>query len=127
MKKRLIVGLSGTSGVIYGIRTLLHLQAMEDVETHLVMSEGARVTVQIETHDGMAHYRLPDIMTSEPGSIAGGETEPPEGWSAKALSTGFEFMMPHFSRWELVDGDEREDGEANQILEPIEEEECVPI
>ncbi len=49
MKKRIIVGLSGASGVIYGIRTLLHLSAMEDVETHLVMSDTACTNVQIET------------------------------------------------------------------------------
>jgi 4-hydroxy-3-polyprenylbenzoate decarboxylase len=49
MKKRIIVGISGASGVIYGIRTLEHLRAMEDVESHLVMSEGARINIKIET------------------------------------------------------------------------------
>lgn len=49
MKKRIIVGLSGSSGVIYGIRTLMHLRAMDDVETHLIMSEGARINIRIET------------------------------------------------------------------------------
>ncbi len=49
MPKRIIVGLSGASGVIYGIRTLMHLRTMEDVETHLVMSDGARVNIPIET------------------------------------------------------------------------------
>ena len=49
MKKRIIVGLSGASGVIYGIRTLMHLRAVEDVETHVVMSEGAGVNIRIET------------------------------------------------------------------------------
>jgi 4-hydroxy-3-polyprenylbenzoate decarboxylase len=49
LKKRIIVGLSGASGVIYGIRALKHLQAMDDVETHLVMSEGARINIRIET------------------------------------------------------------------------------
>lgn len=49
MKKRIIVGLSGSSGVIYGIRTLQHLRQLPDVETHLVMSEGAALNVRIET------------------------------------------------------------------------------
>ena len=48
-KRRIIVGISGASGVIYGIRTLVHLRGMEDVETHLVLSEGGRVNVAIET------------------------------------------------------------------------------
>ncbi len=49
MAKRIIVGLSGASGVIYGIRTLMHLRAMEDVETHLVLTEGGRINIQVET------------------------------------------------------------------------------
>ena len=50
--KKLIVGISGASGVIYGIRMLEVLRAMEDVETHLVMSRFARVNIEIETaHD----------------------------------------------------------------------------
>lgn len=49
MKKRIIVGLSGASGVIYGIRTLMHLRAIQDVETHLVMSDIALTNIQIET------------------------------------------------------------------------------
>ena len=51
MKKRIIVGLSGASGVIYGIRTLEHLRSIDDVEVHLVMSEGARVNIKIETDE----------------------------------------------------------------------------
>ncbi len=49
MAKRVVVGMSGSSGVIYGVRTLLHLRAIDGVETHLVMSEGAEVNVKVET------------------------------------------------------------------------------
>lgn len=49
MTKRLIIGLSGASGVIYGIRALEMLRGT-DVETHLVLSPAARVTIAQETH-----------------------------------------------------------------------------
>jgi 4-hydroxy-3-polyprenylbenzoate decarboxylase len=47
--KRLIIGISGASGVIYGIRLLEILQAVEQVETHLVMSRAAGITIGLET------------------------------------------------------------------------------
>ena len=47
--KRLIVGLSGASGAIYGIRLLQVLRDVADVETHLVMSQAARQTLSLET------------------------------------------------------------------------------
>ena len=49
MKKRIIIGISGASGVIYGIRALEHLSAMDDVETHLILSDGAVTTMSVET------------------------------------------------------------------------------
>ena len=45
--RRLIVGISGASGAIYGIRILQALQA-SDIETHLVMTESARMTIGAE-------------------------------------------------------------------------------
>jgi 4-hydroxy-3-polyprenylbenzoate decarboxylase len=47
--KRLIVGISGASGVIYGIRMLEMLKTIGGVETHLVMSRYARINMEIET------------------------------------------------------------------------------
>ena len=46
--RRLIVGLSGASGTVYGLAILRALRAAE-VETHLIVSEGARRTMEIET------------------------------------------------------------------------------
>ena len=45
---RLIIGMSGASGVIYGIR-LLEVLAVEQVETHLVLSDSAKLNIAIET------------------------------------------------------------------------------
>ena len=47
--KRLIVGLSGASGAIYGVRLLQVLRDVAGVETHLVMSQAARQTLSLET------------------------------------------------------------------------------
>lgn len=47
--QRLVVGLSGASGAIYGIRLLDALRADPAVETHLVITPAARRTVAQET------------------------------------------------------------------------------
>ena len=46
--QRLVVGISGASGVVYGIR-LLELLRDHPVETHLVMSKAAEMTIRYET------------------------------------------------------------------------------
>lgn len=48
--KRLIIGISGASGVIYGVRMLQILQQAAEVETHLVMTQAARQTLGQETN-----------------------------------------------------------------------------
>ncbi|MBE2221214.1 MAG: UbiX family flavin prenyltransferase [Anaerolineae bacterium] len=47
--KKIIIGMSGASGVVYGIRLLEVLRGLEDVETHLVMSAAAATTIGLET------------------------------------------------------------------------------
>lgn len=67
--KRLVVGLSGASGVIYGIRLLEVLRGIEEVETHLIISSAARQTIALETDYtveqvealAQARYRINDI------------------------------------------------------------------
>lgn len=54
--KKLIVGLTGASGAIYGIRLLEILKSVPTVETHLVISQAARRTISLETD-----YSLKDI------------------------------------------------------------------
>jgi 4-hydroxy-3-polyprenylbenzoate decarboxylase len=46
--RRLIVGISGASGTIYGVR-ILELLKKTDIETHLVMSKSAEMTMAYET------------------------------------------------------------------------------
>ena len=48
MTKRLVVGISGSSGAILGIRLLQALQG-GDIETHLVITPSARLTIEQET------------------------------------------------------------------------------
>jgi 4-hydroxy-3-polyprenylbenzoate decarboxylase len=50
---RLIVGISGASGVIYGIRLLQVLEAHTAVETHLVVSSGGKLNISLETDLGL--------------------------------------------------------------------------
>jgi 4-hydroxy-3-polyprenylbenzoate decarboxylase len=49
--RRIIVGITGSSSPIYGIRTLMALHEMPDIETHLILSEGARVSIKYEAPD----------------------------------------------------------------------------
>lgn len=46
---RLIIGISGASGVIYGIRLLEVLHGLEEVETHLILSATAEMNISYET------------------------------------------------------------------------------
>lgn len=69
---RLIVGISGASGAIFGIRLLEVLSREPDVETHLVMTPAARQTIELETDwqaadvEALAdhNYRVGDIAAS---------------------------------------------------------------
>ncbi|MCD4741375.1 MAG: UbiX family flavin prenyltransferase [Desulfobacteraceae bacterium] len=56
MTKRLIIGIAGASGVIYGIRMLEVLKS-HDIETHLIISEAGKLNIKIETD-----YNLNDVL-----------------------------------------------------------------
>ncbi|MGQ7792472.1 UbiX family flavin prenyltransferase [Faunimonas sp. B44] len=55
--KRLIVALTGASGVIYGIRTLQVLRMIEDIESHVIISPSAARTITEETDYGLDQVR----------------------------------------------------------------------
>ena len=73
--ERLIVGLSGASGVVYGVRLLESLRNMP-VEAHLVMSKSAEVTIAYET----------DLKVSDVQALA--DVWYPAGDMGAALSSG---------------------------------------
>ena len=52
--KRIVVGMSGSSGVIYGIRMLEVLAQNPVVETHLILSQAAKMNIGIETEWSVA-------------------------------------------------------------------------
>lgn len=60
--KKIIVGISGATGVQIGYRVLEALSGMEDVETHLVISEGAELIFARETDLALDQVRaLADV------------------------------------------------------------------
>ncbi|KMK68497.1 UbiX family flavin prenyltransferase [Puniceibacterium sp. IMCC21224] len=63
--KRIIVGITGASGVIYGVRCLQMLREIEGVETHAVISPAAFLTAQTEIDMTSQELRaLPDVLHS---------------------------------------------------------------
>lgn len=54
--RRLVVGISGASGVVYGIRVLQTLPPL-GIETHLVMSKAAEITLAHESRLKLAELR----------------------------------------------------------------------
>ena len=46
---RLIVAITGATGAVYGVRLLQHLGATPGIETHLILSDAALLTLQAET------------------------------------------------------------------------------
>lgn len=71
-KKRLVVGMSGASGAPIGVELLQAMKHFPDWETHLVISEGARLTIEQETELTLEDvavlatrcYRLNDVGAS---------------------------------------------------------------
>ncbi len=51
---RITIGMSGASGLIYGIRLLEVLKTLPEVETHLIMTPSARMNIAIETQWALA-------------------------------------------------------------------------
>ncbi len=48
-ERRIVVGISGSSGVIYGVRVVQALRKYSDAKLHLIVSAAAEETMRIET------------------------------------------------------------------------------
>ncbi len=49
MSKKIVIGMTGASGVIYGIKMLRIFQTREDIETHMIISASGKRNIEIET------------------------------------------------------------------------------
>ena len=68
--KRLIVGITGSTGVIFGVRLLEVLaEAKSEIETHLVVSKWAQQTIEHETATSMATLKDLASVTYSPGDM----------------------------------------------------------
>ena len=80
MKQRLIVGISGASGAIYGIRLLEILQKLPEIDTLLIISKAAKRTIVLETDykvdqvEKLANEVLPDHDIA--ASVSSGSYKP---------------------------------------------------
>ena len=70
MPQRLIIGISGASGAIYGIRLLEVLRGVAEIETHLVISGAARQTIALETDYSLAAVEALADITYRTNDIA---------------------------------------------------------
>jgi 4-hydroxy-3-polyprenylbenzoate decarboxylase len=68
--RRLIVGVSGASGSVYAIAALRTLRAIPDVETHLVLSQQARQTIELETDATAAEVEALADVVHRDGDLA---------------------------------------------------------
>lgn len=67
---RLVVGMAGASGAVYGVRLLEVLQEFPDIETYLILSGGARRTIELETEFDVSYVEgLADVV-HELGNVA---------------------------------------------------------
>jgi flavin prenyltransferase len=65
-RRRIVVAITGASGAAYGVRAVEMLRAIPEVETHLIITSGARKTLAYETAtDPAALVKLADVVYHE--------------------------------------------------------------
>jgi 4-hydroxy-3-polyprenylbenzoate decarboxylase len=61
--RRIVVGISGASGSVYGYAALQALRSSGDVETHLVLTSAAQRTIELETELSFRQFEaLADVV-----------------------------------------------------------------
>ena len=86
---KIVVGISGASGSVYGLRLLERIQRTPGLESHLILTRGGEKTAYLETGllaaaiKDRAHHSYPveDIgsrlaSTGRPATTASSNTEP---------------------------------------------------
>lgn len=69
-KKKLIIGISGATGVIYGVRLLEILKSMSEIETHLIISPSAEKTLELESDYTLDYIQSLACVCHEPNDMA---------------------------------------------------------
>jgi 4-hydroxy-3-polyprenylbenzoate decarboxylase len=65
-RRRIVVAITGASGATYGVRAVEMLRSLPEVETHLIITSGARKTLAYETAtDAAAIMKLADVVYHE--------------------------------------------------------------
>ncbi len=67
--ERLIIGITGATGTIYGVRLMELLRAHGDVEIHLVMSRAAKMTLKMEHDSEIDYINSLAHEVHEPGNV----------------------------------------------------------
>jgi 4-hydroxy-3-polyprenylbenzoate decarboxylase len=67
--RRLIIGMTGSTGAIFGVRLLEALKHADDVESHLVISKWAQRTIEHETNYTVEQVRALATVVHSPGDM----------------------------------------------------------
>ena len=68
--RRLVIGMAGSSGALYGIRLLQALQGQPGVETHLVITQAAEINIAHETDQSAEAFRRLATACYDPNDLA---------------------------------------------------------